>query len=150
MHAQIEQSAILMQGLGVKPSVVYADLGYRGVDKDNPDIEIKHRGEDKRLTDEERRLLKRRQAIEPIIGHLKEDHRMDRCHLNGSEGDALHAVLCAAGYNIRWLLRLIVKKGLGLLLCLLQVSGLKGLVAKLAEIFGLNRLQNPDQRWVLA
>ena len=150
MHEQIEQSAILMQGLGVKPEVVYADLGYRGVDKDNPDIEIKHRGKDKRLTEEERRLLKRRQAIEPIIGHLKADHRMDRCHLKGSEGDALQAVLCAAGYNIRWLLRMIVKKGLGLLLCLLQVSGLAGLFEKLAEIFGRNRLQNSDQRWVLA
>jgi IS5 family transposase len=150
MHEQIEQSAILMQGLGVKPEVVYADLGYRGVDKDNPGIEIKHRGKDKRLTDEERRLLKRRQAIEPIIGHLKADHRMDRCHLKGSEGDALHAVLCAAGYNIRWLLRMIVKKGLGLLLCLLQVSGLTGLFGKLADIFGLNRLQNSDKCWALA
>ncbi len=121
-------------------------MGYRGVDKDNPDIEIKHRGKDKRLTDEERRLLKRRQAIEPIIGHLKADHRMDSCHLKGSNGDALHAVLCAAGYNIRWLLRMIVKKGLSLLLCLLQASGLAGLFGKLAEIFCLNRLQNSDQR----
>lgn len=135
--------------MGVKPEVVYADLGYRGVDKDNPGIEIKHRGKDKRLTDEERRLLKRRQAIEPIIGHLKADHRMDRCHLKSSEGDALHAVLCAAGYNIRWLLRRIVKKGLGLLLCLVQVCGLAGFFEKWAEILGLNRLQNSDQRWVL-
>jgi IS5 family transposase len=75
---------------------------------------------------------------------------MDRCHLKGAEGDSLHAVLCAAGYNIRWLLRMIVKKGLGLLLCLLQVNGLAGLFAELAEIFGLNRLQNSDQRWALA
>ena len=75
---------------------------------------------------------------------------MDRCHLKGAEGDALHAVLCAAGYNIRWLLRMIARKGLGLLLCLLLVSGLAGLFAKLAEIFGLNRLQNSDQRWALA
>ena len=111
--------AILMQGLGVKPEVVYADLGYRGVDKDNPHIEIKHRGKDKRLTDDERRLLKRRHAIEPIIGHLKADHRMDRCHL-------------------------------GLLLCLRQASGLTGLFGKLAEIFGLKRLQNSGQRWALA
>ena len=149
MHEQIEQSAILMQDLGVKPEVVYADLGYRGVDKDNPDIQIKQRGKDKRLTDEERRLLKRRQAFEPIIGHLKADHRMDRCHLKGSEGDALYAVLCAAGYNIRWLLRMIVKKGLGLLLCLLQVSGLVGLFEKLTAIFDRNRLQNSGQRWAL-
>jgi hypothetical protein len=47
------------------------------------DIEIKDRGKDKRLTVEERRLLKRRQAIEPINGHLKADQRMDRCHLKG-------------------------------------------------------------------
>jgi len=45
---------------------------------------------------------------------------------------------------------LIGKKGLGLLLCLLQASGLTGLFAKLAEIFGLNRLQSSDQRWALA
>ncbi len=78
------------------------------------------RGKDKRLTDEKRsRLLKRRQAIEPIIGYLKADHRMDRCHLKGSEVDALQAVLCAAGHHIRWSLRMIVKKGLGLLLWLL-------------------------------
>jgi len=38
---------------------------------------------------------------------------MDRCWLSGSSGDALHAVLCAAGFNIRWLLRAIVRLGLG-------------------------------------
>jgi IS5 family transposase len=37
---------------------------------------------------------------------------MDRCHLTGETGDRLHAVLCAAGYNIRWLLRMIAKKGI--------------------------------------
>lgn len=150
LYEQIEQSTILMQDLGVKPETVYVDLGYRGVDKDNPDIAIKHRGKDKRLTGEERRLLKRRQAIEPIIGHLKADHRMDRCHLKGSEGDALHAVLCAAGYNIRWLLRMIVKKGLGLLLCLFVAAGFAGLLAQLTEIFGRGRSQSPDRHWVPA
>jgi hypothetical protein len=59
------------------------------------------------------------------------------------------AVLYAAGYNIRWLLRMIIKKGLGLLLCLLQASGLTGMFEKLAEIFGSNRLQDSDQPWVL-
>lgn len=37
---------------------------------------------------------------------------MQRCWLKGSEGDALHAVLCAAGFNLRWLLRAIARKGL--------------------------------------
>ncbi|WP_258304850.1 transposase, partial [Escherichia coli] len=75
---------------------------------------------------QERKLLRRRQAIEPIIGHLTADHRMGRCHLKGEQGDRLHAVLCAAGYNIKWLLRMIVKKGVAFLqvvfLCLLQAS----------------------------
>jgi hypothetical protein len=53
-------------------------------------------------------------TIEPIIGHLKADHRMNRCHLMGQTGDAMHAVLCAAGYNICWLLRMIRKKGISL------------------------------------
>jgi IS5 family transposase len=44
---------------------------------------------------------------------------MDRCHLKGETGDRLHAVLCAAGYNIRWLLRMIAKKGLRAMLALL-------------------------------
>ena len=52
-------------------------------------------------------MLKRRQAIEPLIGHTKADHRMDRCWLQGATGDALHALSCATGYNIRWLLRAI-------------------------------------------
>ena len=44
----------------------------------------------------------RRQAVKPAIGHLKSDHRMDRCRLRGALGDALHAVLCGAGYELRW------------------------------------------------
>lgn len=71
-----------------------------------------HRGQNKTLTNVQRTWLRRRQAIEPSIGHLKADHRMDRCWLKGSEGDVLHALLCAAGFNIRWLLRAITARGL--------------------------------------
>ena len=50
-----------------------------------------------------------RQAIEPMIGHAKSDHRVDRWLLEGANGDALHAISCAAaGYNIRWLMPAIV------------------------------------------
>ena len=55
-------------------------------------------------------------------------------------------MLCAAGFNIRWLLRMIVKGGLGLLLSMLQASGFAGLFERLAEIIGLNRPQNSDKR----
>jgi len=60
------------------------------------------------MSKQQKRWLRRRQAVEPVIGHLKSDHRMDRCWLKGELGDALHAVLCAAGYNLRWLLRAIL------------------------------------------
>jgi IS5 family transposase len=131
----VEQASILMQALDTKPNKAIVDLGYRGVDKANPDIDIKHRGKFKSLTDEDKKDLKRRQAIEPIIGHLKADHRMNRCHLKGSIGDSLHAVLCAAGFNIRWLLRMIAKKGIGLFLRLLQASGMGHIGRQLREIF---------------
>ena len=88
-------------------------LGYRGVDADDPGVQIIHRGKYKSLDRHEKRLLKRRQAIEPLIGHTKSDHRMDRCWLQGATVDALHPLSCAAGYNIRWLLRAIVRLGLG-------------------------------------
>ena len=115
LREQLEQAAILMQDSAAKPATAFVDLGYRGVDAENPDVHIVHRGKAKRISEQDRRLLKRRQAIEPIIGHLKADHRMDRCHLKGETGDRLHAVLCAAGYNIKWLLRMIAKKGMAFL-----------------------------------
>lgn len=119
LSAQLEQTTNLLQDLGRSPRQVVVDLGYRGVDEDNPGVQIIHRGKYKSLTDYEKRLLKRRQAIEPLIGHTKADHRMDRCWLQGATGDALHALACAAGYNIRWLLRAIVRLGLAGIFCAL-------------------------------
>jgi IS5 family transposase len=152
LNAQLEQAAILMQDTGCKPATAFVDLGYRGVDADNPEVHIVHRGKSKRITEEERQLLKRRQAIEPIIGHLKADHRMDRCHLKGETGDRLHAVLCAAGYNIKWLLRMIAKKGITFLVSLyLRLrAGMAfaefqtGWFAKARQV----RMQ-PDSHWLL-
>jgi hypothetical protein len=98
----------VVQDIGVKPKQVVADLGYRGVDADNPDIELLHRGKYKSMSAKERRWLKRRQAVEPIIGHLKHDCRMAKCWLKGALGDALNTVLSAAGYNLRWLMRAVL------------------------------------------
>jgi IS5 family transposase len=124
LAAQIEQTNNLLQDIGVKPTTAIVDLGYRGVDKDLAPVEVIHRGKFKSLTPKHKTWLKRRQAIEPLIGHTKADHRMDRCWLKGAEGDALHAVLCAAGFNIRWLLRAIAKMGLAALLLALTALAL--------------------------
>jgi IS5 family transposase len=49
--------------------------------------------------------MKRRAAVEPVIGHLKAEHRMGRNHLKGRDGDRINPVLAAAGFNFHLLLR---------------------------------------------
>ena len=56
------------------------------------------------MTESIKRLMRRRAAVEPVIGHLKVDHRMGRNHLAHAAGDAINAVLAAVGYNFRRLL----------------------------------------------
>ena len=106
LAAQISQSNDLIKSTGSEVKQAFVDLGYRGVDADNPGVEVVHRGRIKSMSERQKKQLKRRQAIEPAIGHVKHDNRMIRCYLKGSIGDALHAISCATGYNIRWLMRL--------------------------------------------
>ena len=61
-------------------------------------------GQRRRVTDAIKRELRRRPAIEPVIGHAKAEHGMGRNFLKGAHGDAANAVLAAAGYNFRRLL----------------------------------------------
>ncbi|UUZ77381.1 IS5 family transposase [Polaromonas sp. P1(28)-13] len=123
LSAVLEQATNLTQDLGLKLKHIVVDLGFRGVDADNPDKEIIHRGKFKSLSAQQKGWLKRRSAVEPAIGHLKSDHRMDRCWLQGALGDALHSISCAAGYNLRWLLRAIARLGIGaVFLHLLQAA----------------------------
>jgi transposase, IS5 family len=82
------------------------DKGYRG---HNAPPEYKFRvfisGQKRRVTPKIKRELRRRSAIEPVIGHLKSEHRMGRNYLWHREGDAANAVLAAVGYNFRRLIR---------------------------------------------
>ncbi|MGY4496152.1 hypothetical protein ACVWYH_000079 [Bradyrhizobium sp. GM24.11] len=57
------------------------------------------------MTSKIKRELRRRAAVEPVIGHLKAEHRMGRNYLWFRQGDAANAVLAAAGYNFRRLIR---------------------------------------------
>ena len=141
LSAILEQATNLMQDLPVKIKVVVADLGFRGVDADNPDKDIIHRGKFKSLNPQQKAWLRRRQAVEPAIGHMKSDHRMDRCWLKGAVGDALHTLSCAAGYNLRWLLRAIARLGIGpAFLRLLQMVLLPAMALR-ALSSGRGRLQ---------
>lgn len=112
LAGQIGQTNSLLDKIGVKPTVAIVDLGFRGVDEDVAPVKVIHRGKHKTLLPKEKRWLRRRQAIEPMIGHTKSDNRMERCWLKGALGDALHTLSCAVGYNIRWLLRAIARLGI--------------------------------------
>ena len=81
------------------------DAGYRGHNAP-PDHKFKvyTSGQKRRVTPQIKHEFKRRAAIEPVIGHLKEHHRMGRNYLAHASGDAINAVLAAAGYNFRRLL----------------------------------------------
>jgi hypothetical protein len=58
-----------------------------------------------RVTRTLRAMIRRRSAIEPAIGHMKADGKLDRNWLKGALGDAINAVLCGAGHNLRMILR---------------------------------------------
>ena len=62
-------------------------------------------GQKRCITQQIKRDMRRCAAVEPVIGHLKEDHRMGRNYLAHPSGDAINAVLAAVGYNFRLLLR---------------------------------------------
>jgi IS5 family transposase len=81
---------------------IVADKGYRGHGLPAPyDMRVYVSEQKRGVTPAIRRELRRRAAVEPVIGHLKTDHRMDRNFLIGSHGDATNAVLAAVGYNFR-------------------------------------------------
>jgi IS5 family transposase len=81
----------------------YVDKGYRGHDTENP-----HRvfisGQKRGVFGVIKRELRRRSAIEPVIGHLKAEGHLGRCYLKGRTGDAANAILSAVGYNFRRIL----------------------------------------------
>jgi len=127
LHAQLEQTAILLQDLPGSPTphTAIVDLGYRGVDAEVTPVKVIHRGRIKTMNRRQRRMLKRRQAVEPVIGHVKADHGMRRNWLKGEIGDAVHPILCAAGFNLRWLLRAIARLGIrGLFFVLTLLTGM--------------------------
>ena len=91
--------------IGASLARIVADRGYRGHNAP-PDRKMKVyiSGQKRGVTDAIKRDLRRRLAVEPVIGHAKSDHRMGRNFLKGVQGDAANAVLAAAGYNFRRIL----------------------------------------------
>lgn len=90
---------------GMRIKNAYVDLGYRGHNYEGPGkVHIVDSRKMKKLTRSVRNWFRRRSAIEPVIGHLKSDNRMQRNQLKGKDGDHINAVLSACGYNMRKLM----------------------------------------------
>jgi len=89
---------------GLEPERIFVDKGYRGHDYAKP-LRVFRSGQKRGLTPLIKRQLKRRAAIEPVIGHMKEDGRLGRNFLKGRHGDRINAILAGVGQNVRLLLR---------------------------------------------
>ena len=97
----LEQVGILT-GTDRPPATAIVDKGYKGVKLEG--VRILMSGQKRGITRTLKAMVKRRSAIEPAIGHMKMDGRMGRNPLKGGLGDALHAVMCGAGHNLRLIL----------------------------------------------
>lgn len=93
------------QNTGLDVVAAYVDKGYRGHGYEGSTTIHVAGTSASGLTRTEKRRRRRRSAIEPKVGHLKADNRMNRCFLRGLIGDAVNAVLAAAGSNLRKLLQ---------------------------------------------
>ena len=88
---------------GALPKEAYVDRGYKG--HGVADVSTWIAGAKRGVTAAIKKKLKRRNAVEPVIGHMKNDGRLGRNFLKGAEGDAINALLCGAGHNLRKILR---------------------------------------------
>lgn len=119
-HTLVEIIPDMERTIGNDIERILADAGYKG---HNAPLSHKFRvftsGQKRRMTPSIKREMRRRAAVEPVIGHIKNEHRMDRNYLFHGSGDAINAVLAAAGYNFRLLLnwlRLLLRLFLAVLL----------------------------------
>jgi len=93
---------------GIEPECAFVDRGYRGHDYEGECAVHVDRVRRGKIAKSLWRWMKRRAAVEPGIGHLKHEHRMDKNRLKGTEGDMFNAVLSAASMNMSKLTKAIV------------------------------------------
>lgn len=87
---------------GIKVSQAFVDMGYRG--HGVQEVEVFHSRQRRGITKAIKQNLKRRQSIEPIISHLKQDGKLGRNYLKGVIGNEINAILSGAGFNLRTIL----------------------------------------------
>jgi transposase, IS5 family len=92
----------------IEPQRIYVDKGYKGHDYEHK-LRVFTSGQKRGVHGQIKRELKRRSAIEPIIGHAKYSHKLGRHRLKGEIGDRINAIGAAIGFNLRQLLNFIRK-----------------------------------------
>ena len=115
---------------GTAPERCFVDRGYKGHGITVTTVHIP--GQKRGITHALRRAIKRRNAIEPIIGHLKHDGLLGRNFLKGASGDAMNVILAAAGHNLRIILRKLRLSWLQILRALLPESTLQSAISTVA------------------
>jgi IS5 family transposase len=98
--AQSKRNAEINGRTAIKRILV--DRGFRGHEVEDAEVLVSYT---KGLSKHLKRALRRRQAIEPWIGHMKQDGKLGRCYLKGVIGDQIHATLVAVAHNFRTILR---------------------------------------------
>ena len=129
-HTLLPQLEQIKQFTAVQPEQYFVDRGYRGHKVKDTKVFIS--GQKRGVIRSIKKALKRRSAIEPEIGHMKNDGRLDRCYLKGAVGDAINMVMVAAGHNLRKNLNKLR------LLWLKIISGLMGYFIKPEQSAALN------------
>lgn len=122
-HTLGEALDVMEAVTGLRAKHVHVDKGYRGhgIMNGEPTVHLPGKGRGKhRQTRTERKWQRRRSAVEPVIGHLKNDNRMDRNYLLGRDGDEINAILAACGYNFRKLLKLLLSRFWGSLFSIIS------------------------------
>lgn len=99
-HTLAQTAESVEQISGVRPEKMFVDLGYRGSNVKEKS-KVYNPYTKKKLTKEEKKMIKRRAAVEPVIGHLKNVGRMGRNYLKGVIGDIINPLVSAVGFNMR-------------------------------------------------
>ena len=106
----------------------YVDKGYQGHDAPKP-LRVFKSGQKRGVHGQIKKELRRRSAIEAVIGHCKTDGHLGRNFLKGRLGDQINAVMSAVGYNLRlilkWLRKLLCKIIAALIDAITPISALK-------------------------
>ncbi|MDH3664305.1 MAG: IS5 family transposase [Alphaproteobacteria bacterium] len=136
-HTLKASTAKTEEMIGIAIQRLYVDKGYRGYDYDGK-AKVMISGQKRGLTPTVKRELKRRSAIEPMIGHAKNDGRLGRNYLLGTAGDKINALLAAAGHNLRLVLArlmLLLARFIGVLVRLMTKDGQISSAGHLGSVF---------------